>query len=178
MGKSNTRTGVENFMRAIGLPIVGPGNPFDPFRNSGGGFNPLTPGGLLHPTGDLFSGIRGVGQSFGRMFDGNRETGFWNNPNAPWNWNDASMHAPLHLHPALGPVNIDPYAVEDGIFSSGNEGVAGAGGMGGGGGGAGGMGGGGGGAWGGGSGGGGWSHYGGVGGAERHARRRAYLAQS
>ena len=43
-------------------------------------------GNPFSSSSSLNQGIRGFGDSVGRMFDNNPNTGFFNNPTAAWNW--------------------------------------------------------------------------------------------
>lgn len=65
------------FGRIIGSAVAGPIGGFLGGRIGGGDFNDFM--------GQLAGGARGVSTSFGRMFDNDPRTGFFNNPTAPWN---------------------------------------------------------------------------------------------
>lgn len=54
------------------------------------------------------SGARGVGTSFGRMFDGDPRTGFGNNPTAPWNWGSGPRNVAEGHPDFMGPSQGTP----------------------------------------------------------------------
>jgi len=57
---------------------------------------------------NLSGGMRGIGTSFNRMFDGNNQTGFFNNPTAPWNWGRGPMNVSESHPDFMGPPRPTP----------------------------------------------------------------------
>lgn len=57
---------------------------------------------------NIQAGIRGTGTSVGRMFDGNPQTGFFNNPTAPWNWQNGPSNVPQGHPDFVGPIQGSP----------------------------------------------------------------------
>jgi hypothetical protein len=91
------RVGVGALGSMFGGPALGfaLSRGFDGF----GGFNPFQ---------NLGTGARGIGTSFGRMFDGNAQTGFFNNPTAPWNWGNGPANVSQGHPDFMGPVQYGP----------------------------------------------------------------------
>lgn len=57
---------------------------------------------------NIQAGIRGTGTSVGRMFDGNPQTGFFNNPTAPWNWQNGPSNVSQGHPDFVGPIQGSP----------------------------------------------------------------------
>lgn len=67
----------------------------------------------------ISGGMRGIGTSIGRMFDGDPRTGFGNNPTAPWNTGRGPSNVPQGHPDFMGPPNpggsrpVNPFLPSD-----------------------------------------------------------------
>lgn len=93
----------------IGMGVAGSmlGGPMMGFAMSRGlgGLGNLGMGNMMN---NLIMGGRGVGTSFGRMFDNNPQTGFFNNPTAPWNWGRGPANVSQGHPDFVGPPTSSP----------------------------------------------------------------------
>lgn len=60
-------------------------------------------GNFNNPLTQLATAGRGLGTSVNRLFDNNSNTGFFNNPTAPWNWGNGPSNVPEGHPDFVGP---------------------------------------------------------------------------